>query len=48
MSTTIGFPRPGLGVDPLGIGALHLLLDVVQQGVERPFDHRPEILALPL
>ena len=35
------------GLGPLRKRGAHLLLDVVQKGVERPLDHWPETLALP-
>ena len=47
MFTSIGLAPPGLP-GALGSGDGHLRLDVVQQGVERPFNHGPETLALPL
>ncbi len=37
----------GLG-GPFGAWRRHLRLDAVQQGVERPLNHGPQILALPL
>ena len=47
MFTSIGLAPAGLP-DALALGRRHLRLDVVEQGVERPFNHGPETLALSL
>ena len=47
MFTSIALPPPGMP-DALALGRRHLRLDVVQQGIQRPFNHGPETLALSL